>query len=97
MEKVTDLKSTRKADLVDAYMLQRRCQRSRRCGAYSEEEELEALKDQNVAMKSTALGVATEQMARAVTNNLSNLDTPTRKSLRDALEDFDEGDPDKTI
>ena len=63
----------------------------------SEEEELEALKDQNVAMKSTALGVATEQMARAVTNNLSNLDTPTRKSLRDALEDFDEGDPDKTI
>jgi hypothetical protein len=41
-------------------------------------------------VKETALGVATKQMATAVTNNLSNLDTPTRVLLKRKLEEYDD-------
>jgi hypothetical protein len=39
-------------------------------------------------MKETAIGTAANQMARAVTNNLSQLNNQELESLRSALNDF---------
>jgi hypothetical protein len=41
-------------------------------------------------MKDTALGVATTQMARAVTNNLAQLDTESRAALKRSLDEYDD-------
>ena len=47
-----------------------------------EEAALHELMEETVEMKETAVGVATTQMAKAVTNNLSTLDSPTRNALK---------------
>ena len=51
--------------------------------------ELAALTSTEVSMKDTALGVAANQMARAVTANLQNLDPETKAQLKAALDDSD--------
>jgi hypothetical protein len=56
----------------------------------SEQAKLDALLEQNVDVRETALGVATKQMANAVTNNLANLDTPTRLLLKRKLDEYHE-------
>ena len=53
----------------------------------ADEIELVALRSDNINMRDTALGVATTQMARAVTLNLKNLDADTRAELMRALEE----------
>ena len=94
--KKVKITSSKKADLVEAYVNAPR-PKIQKVWCRDEEEKLQALKNMDVPIKDTALGVATEQMARAVTNNLSNLNTPTRKSLKSALADYDEGNPDRII
>jgi hypothetical protein len=58
---------------------------------WSDEEEMNlvSLQSDNISMIDTALGVATTQMARAVTQNLSTLDPETRAMLKRALEEED--------
>jgi hypothetical protein len=55
-----------------------------------EEAALQSLKSEVLSLKETAVGVATSQMARAVTNNLSNLDPATIAALRLALGNLDQ-------
>jgi spore coat protein CotF len=58
-----------------------------------EEMELVDLQSLQVGMINTALGVATKQMARGVTQkNLATLDPETRAMLKRALEDGEDGD-----
>lgn len=73
--------STRKADIVNAYVNNPK-PKPTKIWTRAEERELQQLKD-------TAIGVATSQMARAVTNNLANLDEESIKSLRSALSTLD--------
>ena len=51
----------------------------------AEEVELVSLKSEDVSIKDTVIGVAANQMARAVTANLSNLDPETKALLKEAL------------
>ena len=59
----------------------------------ADEERLQELKSQDVPMKETAVAVAANQMARAVTNNIAQLDEEVRRTLLDSLRDssMDEG------
>ena len=52
----------------------------------SEEEALVALREKNIPLKDTALGVAATQMARAVVNNVAQLDPDSISALKAALE-----------
>lgn len=81
--------SLKKADIVDAYT-QAPKRKPTKVWSRGEEAKLQELKNSEVELKDTALGVATNQMARAVTNNLGNLDSPTRRALAESLKDFDE-------
>lgn len=87
--KKTKSESTRKIDLVKAYIaaVKPKIQKSWTRG---EEATLVELKKQELPLKETALGVATEQMARAVTNNLAILDGQSIAALKTAIEVFDE-------
>lgn len=59
----------------------------------ADEERLQELKSQDVPMKETAVAMAANQMARAVTNNIAQLDEEVRRTLLDSLRDssMDEG------
>jgi hypothetical protein len=57
----------------------------------ADEMELVSLKADTVGLIDTALGVATTQMARAVRQNLANLDPETRAELKLALEGDEDG------
>ena len=81
--------STKKQDLVQAYVAAPKPP-IQKVWCRSEEAALQSLKDEDMPLKDTALGVATTQMARAVTNNLTNLDSPTRNLLLKSLQDFDD-------
>jgi hypothetical protein len=81
--------SAKKIDLLAAYY-QNPPPISQPLWSPDDDVELAALKSTNVNMKDTALGVATMQMARAVRQNLSNLDPETRAELRRALDADDE-------
>jgi hypothetical protein len=63
----------------------------------AEERELVAMQSEQVDMKDTAIGVATNQMARAVQHNLVNLSPTTRAQLLGALQVVDAIDPDDGI
>ena len=82
-------KGTKKADLVEAYIAAAKppIQKS---WTRSEEAALEDLKSEHVDLKDTALGIATTQMARAVANNLAQLDPESRDVLIKTLQAYDE-------
>ena len=54
-----------------------------------EEDTLLAVSSDDIDMKDTALGVATKQMAIAVSQNMSNLDAKSRHDLLQSLAQFD--------
>jgi hypothetical protein len=80
---------TRKKELVEAYIAAPKppIQKS---WCRSEEQELQRLKSKDIPMRETATGVATSQMDRAVTNNVAQLDTPTRNQLRESIQEWEE-------
>ena len=82
-------KSKRKMDLIQSYVDAPKPKVPKGWG-WQEEEALKKLKSETMTMKDTAVGVATTQMARAVTNNLAQLDTPTRKQLKQSLNQYEE-------
>jgi hypothetical protein len=86
----------RKTEMVDAYIKAPKPQITK-SWTRSEEARLTELLKEDVPIKETALAVATTQMARAVTNNLANLDTPTRASLKRSLQDFEDEKGDNII
>ena len=87
--KKVKVKSTLKKDLVEAY-ISNPTPPIQKIWCRSEEEALVALKDANVPLIDTALGVATTQMARAVTNNLAQLDMESRAALKRSLDEYDD-------
>ena len=54
-----------------------------------EEEDLLKLKSQDIPLQETAIGTATAQMARAVTNHIAQLDKKTVADLREAIGTLD--------
>lgn len=80
--------SLKKKDIVDAYT-QAPKKKPTKVWTRGEEAALQALKQEEVDLKDTALGVARAQMSQAVASNLDKLDTPTRVALKRSLEDFD--------
>ena len=81
--------ATKKRDLVDAYIAAPK-PKIQKVWCRSEEAELVALKEQKVPLKDTALGMATTQMAYAVTNNLAQLDQNSMDALKTALQTFED-------
>lgn len=83
--------SQKKYDLVSLYLETPKPKKPTKVWSRGEEEALKGLLVQEeVAWKDTALGVASSQMARAVTGNLDKIDTPTRAALKRSLEEFEE-------
>ena len=80
--------SARKRDMVDAY-LDAPKPKIQKVWCRSEEAALQALRE-DVKIEDTALGVASNQMARAVGNNLASIDMGTRATLKAALETFED-------
>jgi hypothetical protein len=80
--------SAKKADLLTAYFAN---PPPIATGGWSGEEEMEllALQSEAVDMKDTAIGVAMNQMARAVAQNMANVDPDTAAQLREALDMMD--------
>jgi hypothetical protein len=76
---------SKKRDLVDAY-IEAPKPKIQKVWCRSEEQALTDLKNQNVDLKDTALGLAASQMARAVSLNLNQLDKDAIQSLKEALE-----------
>lgn len=87
-KKVKPPPGTRKNQLVDLYFAAER-PKTQKPWTVKEEKALQALKDPNVVVKDTRLGVEATQMAKAVRNNLSNLDENTITSLKTAIEDYE--------
>ena len=54
-----------------------------------DEELLQSLKEEEVPLESTQLGVAARQMAVATANNMEKLDKNTRNQLLKSIADFD--------
>ena len=81
--------SSKKRDLVDAYVAAPK-PKIQKVWCRSEEAALQALKKEDVPQKQTALGVATTQMARAVENNLAQLDAQTMASLKTAIASYED-------
>ena len=79
--------SSKKRAMVDAYIAAPK-PKIQKVWCRSEEAALQALKG-DVTVKDTALGVASQQMARAVGNNLSNLDQGSLDLLKTAIEIFE--------
>jgi DNA-binding transcriptional MerR regulator len=77
--------SSKKRDMVDAYIAAPK-PKIQKVWCNSEEQKLQDLKSKMVPLKDTALGVATNQMARAVLNNLDNLDKESMAAFREAFE-----------
>ena len=84
-KKIT-IKATTKRKMADAHIAAPK-PKIQKVWCRSEEASLNRLKELNIPLKETALGVAASQMAKAMTNNLAILDTPTKDSLRSALGD----------
>ena len=59
-----------------------------------DESKLLTIRSEDVELKDTALGVASKQMAAAVTQNMSKLDADSRHKLLQSLAQFDRGAPD---
>jgi len=54
-----------------------------------DEEDLRVLKEDDVPLEETQLGVAARQMAVATANNMSKLDRKTRNELLESIAAFD--------
>ena len=80
--------SDRKKDIIDTYVAAPK-PKPVTIWKLSEEAELQAMKDALVPLKDTTLGVAVNQMARAVAQNLGNLDAESMASLKSALQTHD--------
>jgi hypothetical protein len=76
--------SSRKADIVKAY-IEAKKPPIVKSWTRGEEAALLKQKERHVDLKDTALGVAAGQMARAVTNNLAQLDEDSLATLKTAL------------
>jgi hypothetical protein len=83
--------SNKKADLIDAFADNPPPLDNVEKWTDEEEMELVTMQSTTVPMIDTAIGVATTQMARAVTQNLATLDPETRAMLKRALEDDEPG------
>lgn len=59
----------------------------------SEEIRLKELLTEDMYAKDTALGVQLRQTARAITNNVDDLDDESRRDLLRALQDREAGEP----
>ena len=81
--------STKKADLIDAYVAAEK-PKIQKIWSCFEEEELVALKSENVDLKDTALGNSANQMARAVTNHVAKLSGDARVALLKSLQDYEQ-------
>ena len=88
--KKVKIKSKRKADLIQAYVDAPKPRIQQNTWTTAEESSLNTLKSEVVSLRQTAVGVAAVQMAKAVTNNVAQLDTPTRESLKRSLLQFEE-------
>jgi len=88
--------SNRKRDMVDAYIAAPK-PKIQKVWTRSEENVLQQLKSLDVPLKDTALGVASKQMARAVGNNLAQLDTDSLDALKNAIRDHDDNHRDNVI
>ena len=73
--------SSKKRDLVDAYITAPK-PKIQKIWSRFEEDALQKLKSEDIPMKDTAIGVATKQMAQALTNNLAHLDKETISHLK---------------
>ena len=82
--------SSKKRDMVDAYIAAPK-PKIQKIWSRFEEEELQKLKAEDIPLQETAIGVVTRQMARAVTKNLSQLDQETISHLKEALGGLQEG------
>jgi hypothetical protein len=84
----------RKKDLVEAYVAAPKPM-IQKIWSRSEEATLLNLKNTNIPMRETATGIAATQMARAVTNNLTQCDAESLAALKAAIQDLDDkpGDP----
>ena len=89
-KKIPKAKLKRKEDMIEAYVKTPKPTKIQKTWTDSQEAELQKLKQQVLPMRETAVGVATVQMARAVTNNLAQLDTPTRTELKQSLAEWEE-------
>jgi hypothetical protein len=80
--------SAKKAELLAAYFAHPLPPPSQ---DWSPEEEMElvALQSETIDMKDTAIGVATNQMARAVVQNLANIDPEMLAQLKEAVDQMD--------
>jgi DDE superfamily endonuclease len=83
------IKSKRKKDMIQAYVDAPK-PKIQKTWCRSEEAALVNLRNEVVALKDTAVGVATTQMARAVTDNMAQLDTPTRNLLKQSLQEYED-------
>jgi hypothetical protein len=83
------VKSSKKEDLVEAYVAAPKPLKPTKVWCNSEEKALLTLKEPQMDLKDTALGVVTSQMARAVTHNVATLPSPERVALQKSLEDYD--------
>lgn len=81
---------TKKADLVKLYVATPKPTKPQKVWSRSEEAALQALKVENMPLRNTAVGVATGQMARAVTHNLAQLDDETRAALTKSLQEYED-------
>ena len=86
--------SSKKKDMVETHVAAARPRKPQKTWTRSEEAALVELKKENLPMKDTAVGVAATQMAKAVTKNLSNLDSETIRSLQQALDAHSGNTPD---
>jgi len=80
--------STRKRDMVDAYIAAPK-PKIQKVWTRSEETALQQLKSVDILLKDTAMGVASTQMARAVGNNLAQLDADSLDALKNAIREHD--------
>ena len=78
--------STKKRDMVEAYVAAAKPQKPQKTWTCSEEAALQDLKREELSLKETAVGVAATQMAKAVTKNLDKMDKETIRSLQEALD-----------
>ena len=82
--------STKKKDLIDAYIKAPKPAKPTKIWTKTQETTLQELKSTEVDIKDTALGIAATQMARALTNNVAQLDNEARAALRETLRAYDE-------
>jgi hypothetical protein len=82
-------KKTKKEDLVDLYIKADKPGITK-AWTLTKEAALENLKDPQMDLKETALGVATWQMTWAICNYLATLDSPQCAALKQSLQDYKE-------